>query len=331
LRLLNKWCAAREEAICCLRSGGAPVGTKLVVSLLSLEKALQDAFESGFDVLLDIVSSISVYEHRRYTLLPRAPAALTALLLDILFEKVQVYSERGDGRVTADMVMRVFGVCAEPVWAMVGRWLKGGMGLGVGMGVAQGEELDDEFFIESSGLAVGMAGLGVGVGLLDPEFWQEGYTLRDGVVQEEDDEDDSGQNARAIPSFLEHVAVPVLGSGKAVGLLRALGVPPSVDGPTSLRGWRSFGALLASDAAPSSADNLGLTSVSVDTLSRLVYDELAPHCEATGALLSGILVQECDLPRHLSAVEDLFLMRRGDAMSNFVDVLFAKVRGFGQL
>ncbi|KAJ7681203.1 Spc98 family-domain-containing protein [Mycena rosella] len=329
LRLLDKWCAAREEAICRLRSGGAPAGTKLVVSLLSTQKALQDAFEDGLDVLLDVVRVISVYEYRRYALLPRAPAALSALLLDTLLEKVQVHRERGDGRVTADMVMRVFVVCAEPAWRMVGRWLKVGMGLGSGMGVGQGEDLDDEFFIEGSGLAVGLAGLGLGIGLLDPEFWAEGYVLRDGVVQEDDDDDADeygGRNARAIPSFLEHVAIPVLASGKAVGLLRALGVPPAVDGPTSLRHWRSFGALLASGTAPDeSATTQQLSSVSVDTLSRLVYEELAPHCEATGALLARVLVEECDLLSHLSAVEDLFLMRRGDAMSNFTDALFAKM------
>ncbi|KAJ6532287.1 Spc98 family-domain-containing protein [Mycena vulgaris] len=330
LRLLDRWCAAREEAICRLRSGGAPAGTKLVVSLLSTHKALQDGFEDGLEVLLDVVRAISVYEYRRYALLPRPPAALSALLLDTLLQKVQMHRERGDGRVTADMLMRVFVVCAEPVWGMVGRWLKVGMGLGSGMGVGQGEDLDDEFFIEGSGLAVGLAGLGLGIGLLDPEFWAEGYVLRDGVVRDDDDDDDvddyGDRNARAIPSFLEHVAIPVLASGKAVGLLRALGVPPAVDGPTSLRHWRSFGALLASGTtSDQSATTQQLSSVSVDTLSQLVYEELAPHCEATGALLGRILVEECELLRHLSSVEDLFLMRRGDAMSNFTDVLFAKM------
>ncbi|KAJ7506637.1 Spc98 family-domain-containing protein [Mycena galericulata] len=327
LRLLDKWCAAREEAICRVRAGGAPDGTQLVVSLLNTQKALQDAFEDGLGVLLAAVNTIATCEHRRYALRPRPPAALSALLLDTLLDAVQVHREQGGGRVAADMLMRVFVVCAEPVWGMVGRWLKVGMGLGAGMGGGQGEDLDDEFFIEGSGLAVGLTGLGLGVGLLDPEFWAEGYVLRDGVVQDdEQDGDDINRNGRAIPSFLEHVAVPVLQSGKAVGLLRALGVPPAVDGPTSLIHWRSFGALLASGASPDdSYTTQQLSSVSVDTLSRLVYEKLAPHCEATGALLGRTLVEECELLRHLSAVEDLFLMRRGDAMSNFTDVLFAKM------
>jgi hypothetical protein len=114
------------EAICRLRSGGAPDRTKRVVSLLSTQKALQDAFENGLEVLLDIVRAITSYEYRRYALLPRTPAALSALLLDTLLEKVQAHRERGDGRVAADMLMRVFVVCAELVWGMVGRWLKVG-------------------------------------------------------------------------------------------------------------------------------------------------------------------------------------------------------------
>ncbi|KAF7363792.1 hypothetical protein MSAN_01037100 [Mycena sanguinolenta] len=296
LRALDRWCAAREESICRLRAGGAPAGTKLVVSLLSTEKALQDTFENGLEVLLDTVHAITSFEYHRFALLPRTPAVLSALLLDTLLDKVQVHREQGDGgrhRGHADACVR--GV------------------RGAGMGVRQGEDLPEEFFIEG----------GFGLSLLDPEFWAEGYLLRDGVVRGDEDEGDeaSSHNARAIPSFLEHVAIPVLSSGKAVGLLRALGVPPTVDGPTSLSQWRSFGALLSSSAP------LGqqLSSVSVDALSRLVYDELAPHCEAAGAILGRILVDECELLRHLSSVEDLFLMRKGDALSNFTDLLFAKM------
>ncbi|KAJ7194549.1 Spc98 family-domain-containing protein [Mycena pura] len=322
LRQLDKWCAAQEEAMCRVRTGGATAGTKVVVSLLRTHKALQDKFENAFAVLADVLDTITIYEYRRYALRPRTPAALSALLLDTLLEMVQVYRERA-GRVTADILMRVFATSAEPVWAMVGRWLKVGMGMGLG----QGEDLDDEFFIESSGLAVGLPGLGLGVGLLDPEFWAEGYVLRDGVVQDDDDADEvSARNVREIPLFLEHVAIPVLGSGKAVGLLRALGVPPAEEGPATLSNWRSFDALLASDAGPDvSVAAQQLSSVSVATLSQLVYEELAPHCEATGALLSRILVEECNLLQHLSSVEDLFLMRRGDVMTNFSTVLFAKM------
>ena len=41
--------------------------------------------------------------------------------------------------------------------------------------------------------------------------------------------------------------------------------------------------------------------------------------------MTKVLVEDCDLWTHLHAIEDLFLMRRGDAMSHFVDILFNRV------
>ncbi|KAF7332696.1 hypothetical protein MKEN_00152800 [Mycena kentingensis (nom. inval.)] len=318
LRQLDKWSAAQEEAICRIRTGSAPPGTTLVVSLLRTQKMLQDEFEDGLDVLRGIVEEVAVYEYRRYALLPRTPAALSALLLDVLLEKAQVYRERWNGRVTADMLMRVFVGTAEPVWGIVGRWLKNGMGL-------NGESLEEEFFIEGSGLTVAIPGI-AGGGLLDPDFWAGGYVLRDGVVRGDGEEGDGEGSVRATPSFLEHVAEPVLGSGKAVGLLRALGRPPATDGPLALRNWRSFGSLLASAGSPNaSMATQQLSSISVDTLSQLIYEELEPHCTAAGVILRQILVDECELLRHLGALQDLYLMRRGDVVTNFLDLLFAKM------
>jgi len=343
--VLDAWCAEREENMCRAQAG---IGDgELVVSLLGTEKAMKDAFEGSFRILLGIVNRVHGLESTSdsYPLgmgeeawkLPTEPAAaITARLLDTMFEAVQEHLERGDG-VTADALMRVFVKSAEPVWGMVGRWLKDGMGMGMGTeGEAGGKELDDEFFIEGSGLGVGM----MGMGLLDPEFWAEGYALRDGVFgDDEGDHEASAVRTKMIPVFLKHVAEPVLGSGKAIGLLRALGIPPLVDGEPWLGDWRMFGALLASETRGGSLDSLDtaptththlhqgeLFSVSVDTLSRLVYDELLPHCQAAGTLLAKVLVDDCDLWQHLSTIEGLFLMRRGDAMSHFTDVLFAKVR-----
>jgi gamma-tubulin complex component 5 len=120
--------------------------------------------------------------------------------------------------------------------------------------------------------------------------------------------------------------VDVLGSGKATGLLRALGVPPASDIPGP---HRSFSDLLALHATHMNTCQRGKVtntlSLSTDVLSRVVYDELLPHCRATGILLTSVLVDDCDLWRHLSAIEDLYLMRRGDSMSHFTDLLFAKV------
>ena len=42
--------------------------------------------------------------------------------------------------------------------------------------------------------------------------------------------------------------------------------------------------------------------------------------------MTQILVDDCDLWLHLTSIEELYLMRRGDVMVNFLDVLFARVR-----
>ncbi|TFK43864.1 Spc98 family-domain-containing protein [Crucibulum laeve] len=323
IRILDAWCAHREELIC--RATAGLCEEQLIVSLLSTEKALRDAFETTFEVLLDIVTQvfgkdvsdvISSHSNRRQ------PAATTTLLLDTLFGSVQSHLERGD-TVTSDALMRVFVLSAEPIWGMIGKWLRDGMGLGLAVGRGHGsdnmDELDDEFFIESSGVGIGM----MGMGLLDPEFWKEGYTLREGV--EHIQETGSTANKRAIPSFLEHVAAPVLSAGKAIGLIRALGVLSSTK---AVDQWRSFAEVIPTQTNGLDANKRQKTrlfSISIDTLSRLVYDGLSSRCGAAGSLLATLLVDECALWRHLNAIEDLFLMRKGDAMSHFIDVLFAKM------
>lgn len=99
------------------------------------------------------------------------------------------------------------------------------MGVGIGTGNQDEGKLDDEFFIESSGLGLGM----MGSGLLDPDFWKEGYTLREGVEFASSETVGQEIRTRAIPMFLEHVAEPVLGAGKAVSLLRVLGILSPTD------------------------------------------------------------------------------------------------------
>jgi gamma-tubulin complex component 5 len=337
IRGLDAWCAAREEAMC--RAYAGVDEEPLVVSLLGTEKALQDQYGTSFDILLEIVQQafqikpsedVALFDNSATIPQKRLqPSALTALLLDTLFTSVQQHMERRD-TVTSDALMRVFVRTAEPVWGMVGRWLKDGMGLGLGIGSGgesgipgRAEELDDEFFIESSGVGVGM----MGMGLLDPEFWKEGYSLREGVISSRGSPLAAlAPTRKAIPSFLEHIAELVLGTGKAVGLMRALGEAPLSN---AFNDWKSLSEVVRSETHgvnEKTEEHTGLFSVSVDTLSRLIYDSLLPHCQATGARLAKVLVDECGLWKHLNAIEDLFLMRKGDTMSHFIDVLFTKVR-----
>ncbi|KAF9480708.1 hypothetical protein BDN70DRAFT_877276 [Pholiota conissans] len=330
VRIFDAWCAKREEAMCRAYSGLDH--DRLVVSVLSTDRAINEEYESSFEVLLDIVYQVFQLEsYQDITLFDqttqrRQPAALTALLLDTLFANVQLHMERGD-TVTSDALMRIFVRTAEPVWGMVGKWLKNGMGLGLGVGTGgkpgMADELDDEFFIESSGVGVGM----MGMGLLDPEFWKEGYALREGVTYGESEQPTASgpPHRKAIPLFLEHVSQLVLETGKAVGLLRALGERPLSN---AFNNWKTFSDIVSSETRTANGvaeKNIGLFSVSIDTLSRLIYDGLLPHYEATGMRLVKVLIDECSLWKHVDAIEDLLLMRRGDAVSHFVDVLFIKM------
>ena len=255
------------------------------------------------------------------------PAVVTSRLLDVLFSSVQAHLEREEVK-TSGRLMRVFVKTAEPVWGMCGRWLKDGMGSGLSRSataslkrrISRAEELDDEFFIEEKIINFGGDAF---LGLLDFQFWREAYGLRKGAGSE-DGHDGPAQKHKAIPMFLEHVAEMILRTGKAVGLIRALGSDMDVFGDSH---WQSFKELVAVENAEgnSSRNPGGLFSVSIDTLSRLVYEQLLPHCQMVGVSLTKILVSECRLWKHLEALEDLMLMRRGDAMSHFIDVVFNKV------
>jgi gamma-tubulin complex component 5 len=321
IQIFDTWCASKEEEICRAHGG---IGSALTVSLLNLEKSLGDAFGASFSVVLDVLRTvmdqISRTSSPSFRLLHACipPAAVTALLLDTLLQAAQESLSMMDVT-TANMLIRVFAMTAEPVWSMVCRWLTHGMPIcdpATMRSECRNSMLDDEFFIDDNEVL-----------LLDPDFWSDGYVLREGTTERTKTKmsEEGHDGPKTVPTFLAHVAVDVLSSGKATGLLRALGVPPAPDisGPN-----RSFSDLLASRTThlnPQHGKVTNAASLSTDTLSRVVYDELLPHCRATGVQLTSVLVDDCDLWRHLSAIEDLYLMRRGDSMSHFTDLLFAKV------
>ncbi|KAI0353132.1 hypothetical protein OH77DRAFT_1407845 [Trametes cingulata] len=344
LRAFDAWCAAREEAICRAR-GGVSFGPPLVVSLLSLEKGVRDEFGDAFSVLLSLVrtvvqkaqrSSDPLFEIWTFPDLPprAAPSAVTALLLDALLGAVQERVSMGDA-VTARALARVFGATAEPVWAMVHRWMRDGMPVrdspSAASAIAQGA-LPDEFFVEDNEVV-----------MLDPDFWSEGFTLRRSGGGPGEGGEEGGSTS--VPVFLVHVAELVLATGKVTGLLRTLGISSLFDGEDAegndgarrpwLSSWRSFRALLdrpLQDDGPVDNDQDFDNAISPEaaiasseSLSRVVYDELLPYSEQAHAALTRVLVEDCDLWAHLNAMEDLFLMRRGDAMSHFVDILFTRM------
>lgn len=322
LRTFNAWCAAREEDICRAQAG---VGEPLVVSLLSLDKAVRDAFADTFTVLLAVLRSVaqrawrtaeSVIDIWTFPELPMKmpPSTFGALLLDSLLSAVQEHTSMGDV-VSADALMRVFGESAEPTWTMVGQWMKDGMPVREGSSQPSGTlgGLDDEFFVEDNELP-----------LLDPDFWTDGFVLRE--------ENGETKKRTAVPAFLSGIARNVLDAGKAVGLLRVLDIATLLDRDSPwMADWASFASVVADSTrvtarGEDSKSFVSSLSTSTEELSQALRDAVWSHCSLAQEILQKVLIDDCGLMMHLSAIEDVCLMRRGDAMSRFVDVLFTKVR-----
>ncbi|PPQ63136.1 hypothetical protein CVT24_005776 [Panaeolus cyanescens] len=331
IRGFDAWCAAKEEAICAAYNGRNE--EPIVISLMNMEKEVRSQYQSTFTVLLEVIQKTflvkpeSDFASFDFLKQRRPPAVLTTVLLDTLFASIQGHMERQDTE-TSEALMSVFVRTSEPVWSMIGNWLMDGMAIHLGIGnggSADGDELDEEFFIESSGVGVGAMALG----LLDPEFWKEGYAIREWVqpiqhVDGDADDDRFEETRQPIPAFLQPVASMVLSAGKALGLVRALGEHPS---SVAFRYWKCFEELIRSELGQRDgvAQGSGLFSVSIDTLSRLIYDYLLPGCQITGAHLVTVLVKDCSLWHHLNAIENVFFMRKGDSMSHFIDIIFNKM------
>ena len=86
--------------------------------------------------------------------------------------------------------------------------------------------------------------------------------------------------------FLKYAADLIFGTGKAIGLVCVLGLPPSAPGFLT---WPSFSELVGERTEHTEAELDGASemfSVSVDTLAEIIQDHLQESCEATGAFLS---------------------------------------------
>lgn len=314
IQIFDRWCAEREEVICRALAG---CGDPLVVSLLSLEKDVRDTFSGTFDVVLDILHRLVGYicqSHSRFDQaiwnIPNMPtqlpsAVVSALLLDLLLQAVEEQWSMGNVSASNSLSI-VFAKTSEPIWRMIEKWLKDGVPVrSVWDSLDNIQAIDEEFFIEDNELPI-----------TDPDFWADGYVLRSSVVLE-----DGERKQLAIPAFLGPVVDRVLGAGKAVGLLRMMDFhffsENAAGDEHPLLDWKTFAHLFESGAA-SSRDS--------ESLSHLMSEELSGYCLTAGLRLSRVLTEECELLRHLAAVEGLYLMTRGDVISNFTDVIFAKVR-----
>ena len=348
VRRFDAWCSAREEDICRAQGPSATAEQPLVVSLLSLEKSVRDEFGTTFDTLKSILQDVtqkastsrihqvhfaksSVTESSVVPIWDLTevqsnvpPAVITTHLLNALLHAVREQDLMGEAAISATL-MRVFSKSAEPVWSMIGAWIKDGMpihgfstpGVPVVPEDGGGDDqrgTDDEFFIEDNEMP-----------LLDPDFWAKGCTLRN---------DGSGVS-QALPVFVEHVAQDVLSTGKVVGLLRALGgdfqSEDSGDADVALTdvssvGWKRFEVLIR-ESCSSGGENeeTVMLPTSAESLSRIVHEDLHSRYLSAQQALMKVLLEDCELEHHLNVMEDCYFMRRGDVMNHFLDSLFAKM------
>ncbi|CAE6366359.1 unnamed protein product [Rhizoctonia solani] len=312
----------------------------------------------------------------------------------------------------SSQLMGVFVATAEPIWAAVGAWVKwgidvGGSALDIGFGsIEETIRTDDlshdrEFFIKRR----------EAVDVASPDFWTTGYVLRTTTAEDESDdegaldvemsyiiarraqrlhfagigEDAQKQAKTLVPSCLIPVAARILATGKAVGLLRGIGVWGAIGGDYDSQNededrdqdddndddWPSFSDTLKSSGGVTLADSsfetgsledLGrynlddtifpessfsiyqssptdaisvsdkyplapnlASEVLLNDLPHILADRVAPRCQIAAFRLNRVLVEDCELWRHLYAMEDLCFMRRGDIMTHFCDNLFAKI------
>ncbi|KAI9513296.1 Spc98 family-domain-containing protein [Russula earlei] len=311
--LFNSWCASQERDMIISLAGNGP---PLTVSLLKLEKALHDSFSRTFDALLEVLRKVMRHASRSqdknaevWMLLDLpirlSPFTISTLLLDTLLTAADSSSSNGDME-TSKALMQVFAASAEPMWTMIGLWLKNGMPTKDPALRQEGEKLaalDDEFFIQDNGLSI-----------VDPDFWAEGFAIREA--------NPDGHIFEPTPLLLNLIANHILRAGKAVGLLRILDLPLNSDAtyePPWMTDWPSFSALLREHHAAA------LVETSKEHLSRFVHDIILPRCQIPQKQLAQMAISECDLWLHLTAIEELYFMRKGDAISYFSDIVFAKM------
>ena len=289
-----------------------------IVSLLSLAKALREGFSDSFITLRDVIFNVfphsAIFNREELVALSRRSLSLTACrLLDAVFDAAQSKRSFGDF-VTAAFLMEVFVATAEPVWRMLGRWMRDGIFMSDGISNTDHITLPQEFFIESNELV-----------LTDADFWSDGYQLRSALLKNEGGE--TLEERVVVPAFLSPVADSILSAGKSVGLLRVLGKSYTFEAPhddtLSVAAWLSFEDFIQTSTKEALLDLS--RSMSTHDISLILSEGLSPACFRASEMLQAILFTDCELSYHIKVVEDVYLMRKGDLMSNFCDALFSRV------
>ncbi|KAG8960555.1 hypothetical protein FRC00_000061 [Tulasnella sp. 408] len=333
------WCSDIEMQLCKAQAGSGP---EIIVSLLSLRHKLQQQTNATFDILWLIARKFCATPNtpsERELRLPD-PCSSAQYILDQLLAYSQSHASMGDQK-TAASLMRVFAYAITPLWCSLHLWLKNGVPsagpLDDRYGSIDGIIHDSEFFIEiNDGL------------LTSADSWHEACVLR----STPDTVDDG------VPEFLQAMGPQLLSAGKAVGLLRALGTEdffyesgedgPALewladwvdaqtlfgDGPLK-EGTSMHSTVLANDNnLPPTSKPSQLATINPDDQRKGLWAEevstraaryLLPLCGSAQARLNRVVIEESRLWDHLRAIEDIYLMRRGDIMAEFCDILYSRV------
>lgn len=336
MRGVDRWCAEREEELFHSQRGH---GKQLVVSLLSFEGSLRQRMAGVLEVVDVVLRKITHKAaapvmpnngpppiHANHFALYH-PSILSTLILDGLFAAIREQLSMGE-TATSQGLLIIFTHTAQPTWSSIGRWLRDGMDAVEGEEIYGNPMQDEGLFIEKGDVPLG-----------SPDFWDEGYRLR--MVAVDVDHSTPAQQRDAVPAVFRVIAQHVLAAGKEVGLLRAMGL----DTPASFRmqehNWLSFKQLYArSEENASKEVELAILALAgesqildatagmrwaSDALVATVQDYAVSVCQEAHSQLIRVLKEDCELSRHLSGMQALFLMRRGDIISEWCDGVFAKV------
>ncbi|KAG8817533.1 hypothetical protein FRC18_000463 [Serendipita sp. 400] len=352
---IEKWCAERDEAIVQARNG---VGRQIVVTLLSLHYDVKSKATATLELLQDILRRLlrSESHHlgdthhqkdvemigflRAIDFGPIAPHRLSTRLLDFIQDSIDTQLAIGDYH-AASKLSELFVATAEPLWKSVGKWMSNGITISLGQGEDEDyfDSLDKELFIRRRS-----------TDFIDPEFWERGYILHTEVESDDDEDEDEEEEKELkqsqitflVPRIFMAIAEDVLRVGKAVGLLRAIGIEPFHDQEklSEMRNWCSFSELYQrcetiASISPSTestedvptpySDQILHLRIVFDTLPSYLLTYLQPWCLAGQGKLNTLLFDDCAMMEHLNSIEGLYFMRRGDAMGIFCDKVFAKL------
>ncbi|KAG9019693.1 hypothetical protein FRB90_011502 [Tulasnella sp. 427] len=328
------WCGEIEMQVCAAEAGSGP---EIVVSLLSLRNKLEQETNATFDILWLIArkfcSTSGGSSSRDLRLFD--PCSTTQSILDHLLAYSHSHASMGDDKTAASLV-KVFTYALTPLWSSLHLWLKDGVpatsALDAAFGSTGGIIHDSEFFIEiTDGL------------LTSPDSWNDACAIRSTM--------DSGNEG--VPECFRAIGSQLLSAGKAVGLLRALGTEDffyNSGGPGTEHEWLADWVkarvlfddqLLDGDSAQLDADEiehhssttidseqhsaLRHSEIRIEDVSARIAQYLLPRCWLAQARLNEVVFDDSRLWDHLRVVEDVYLMRRGDVMADFCDIVYSRM------